>query len=203
VNVENEYLAYGGKQVDNFENFVIRSIKALNECNIEYVIIGGLTAIKYGRPRSTMDIDVIVRITPKQRKLIEALIHAFNRYDLELDLINLEASLLHGDHVPVFDKSSPYRIDLKTVNDKLDMSSLKNRRIAGFFGVETWIESPEDLIIAKLVYGEQQDEEDVLAVILAQKDDLNIPYLQKRSEEERVSAKLFMLYEELDLPKPW
>lgn len=189
--------------MDDFENFVKRSVKALNESNIEYVVIGGLTAIKYGRPRSTMDIDVIVRIDPKQEKHLDALIQTFIRNDLELDILDLETSLLQGEHVPVFDKCSPYRIDLKTVHDKLDTSSLKNRRKTEIFGVETWIESPEDLIIAKLVYGGQQDEEDVLAVILAQKDELNISYLQKRSQEEHVNAKLLVLFRELDLPKPW
>ena len=85
----------------------------------------------------------------------------------------------------------------------MDISSLKNRRKTEIFGIETWIESPEDLIIAKLVYGGQQDVEDVLAVILARKDELNISYLKKRSIEEYVTAKLLRLFEELDLPKPW
>ena len=189
--------------MDDFENFVKRSLKALHESRIEYVIIGGLTAIKYGRPRSTMDIDVVVKVDPEQRAHIEALIQAFTRYNLELDIIDLETSLLEGEHVPVFDKRSPYRIDLKTVRDKLDIARLKNRRKTRIFGIGTWIESPEDLIVAKLVYGGQQDEEDVLAVIFAQKNRLNIPYLQERATEERVRERLLALFEELDLPKPW
>jgi len=85
----------------------------------------------------------------------------------------------------------------------LILTSLRNRRKTEIFGIETWIESPEDLIVAKLVYGGQQDEEDVLAVILAQKDNLRMSYLQEKAKEERVDEKLLALFEELNLQKPW
>ena len=189
--------------VDSFENFVRRSLKALHESEIDYVIVGGLVAIKYGRPRSTVDIDVIVKVDPKRRDRIEALIQAFTWHNLEIDIVDLETRLLEGVHMSVFDNRSPYRIDLKSVRDKLDLTSLRNRRKTEIFGIETWIESPEDLIVAKLVYGGQQDEEDVLAVILAQKDNLRMSYLQEKAKEERVDEKLPALFEELNLQKPW
>lgn len=188
--------------MDSFENFARRSLKALHESGIDYVIVGGLAAIKYGRPRSTMDIDVIVKVDPKRKSHIDTLVQAFTRHELEINTLDLEKSLLEGAHVPVFDKRSPYRLDLKNVRDKLDLASLMNRRMTEIFGIETWLESPEDLIVAKLVYGGQQDEEDVLAVILAQKDSFRMSYLQERAKEERVDEKLRVLFEELKGKKP-
>lgn len=43
----------------SFERFVKRVISALNESKIDYVIVRGVAAIIYGRPRTTMDIDII------------------------------------------------------------------------------------------------------------------------------------------------
>lgn len=183
--------------LDCFEKFTRRVLKALQESGIDYVIIGGLAAIKYGRPRSTMDIDVIVKVNPKRMSHIETLIQAFTRHELKINTLDLEKSLLEGAHIPVFDKRSPYRLDLKNVHDKLDFTSFSNRRINEIFSIETWLEPPENLIVAKLVYGEQQNEEDVLAVILTQKDSLKMSYLQERAKEERVNEKLRALFEEL------
>jgi len=55
------------------------------------------------------------------------------------------------------------------------------------------MEAPEDVIIAKLVYGSAQDLEDAKAILHAQKS-LDREYLEKRAKEEGAGNKLIELY---------
>lgn len=43
-----------------FQRFITLCIRALNKSEIDYVLIGGVIVSIYGRPRSTMDLDVII-----------------------------------------------------------------------------------------------------------------------------------------------
>lgn len=48
--------------------------KALNKAKVDYVVYGGLAAILYGVPRTTGDVDLIVKLTPKNiEKLFKVL----------------------------------------------------------------------------------------------------------------------------------
>ena len=40
-------------------------LKALNKCKADYVVFGGMAAILYGVPRTTMDIDIMIDLTSK------------------------------------------------------------------------------------------------------------------------------------------
>ena len=42
---------------DTLEEFIKTVIQCLTESNIKYVILGGLAAILYGRPRTSIDVD--------------------------------------------------------------------------------------------------------------------------------------------------
>jgi len=170
----------------NFERFVKRVILALNESKINYVIIGGVAAIIYGRPRTTMDIDVIADLKLSEKGKIKKLVNIFAKYDLDVTEKEIVSALKDKSHFSVFDKITPFRIDVTGVHTKLDKIALKNRRKTVLLDLETWIEAPEDLIVAKLVYGSPQDLEDVFSIITNLKDNLNMNYLTKRAKEENV-----------------
>jgi hypothetical protein len=63
--------------------------------------------------------------------------------------------------------------------------------------LETWIEAPEDLIIAKLIYGSPQDIEDVFSVIVNIRDHLDMNYLTKRAKEENVYDMLMEIFRKI------
>ena len=43
-----------------FEDFIKRVITSLNKSDLKYVIVGGFAAIFRGKPRTTMDLDLII-----------------------------------------------------------------------------------------------------------------------------------------------
>lgn len=184
---------------NSFEGFVKRTISSLNESGIDYVIVGGFAAVIYSRSRLTMDIDVIINILPVERDLIEKLVSSFDKKELDVLYSEIITALEEKGHFSVFDKNSPFRIDMKSTFTELDRIALKNKRKLRIFDLETWIEDPCDLIIAKLIYGSQQDIEDVVSVLLDLKEELNFEYLYKRAKEEGVYDQLLKLMDALKL----
>ena len=137
-------------------------ISALEESNCEYVIVGGLVAIHYGRNRVTQDIDVVVGNCD-----IKALSNALVKQGFEFSRLELEDAFKERGRVTLFiPEDVLFHVDLKFASDDLEV--LKGR--VRDMGIDCWIESVEDIvvaiIVAKLIYGSSQDEEDVIAVLL-------------------------------------
>ncbi|BCU68721.1 hypothetical protein [Stygiolobus caldivivus] len=63
-------------------------------------------------------------------------------------------------------RSTLFHVDLKFAKDRLDYEALRGRVKGELMGVKCWLESVEDVVVAKLVYGSGQDEEDVMAILL-------------------------------------
>jgi uncharacterized protein (DUF1330 family) len=179
----------------DFTETVKAAIRALNSAGAEYVIVGGLVAIFYGRPRTTTDVDIIIdfdRTDP--RKLGDSL----KKESFDATLAEIQKALAEGSHFTVFDTQSPYRLDVQGVYKGLDEASFGRRRKGVLFGELAWIESPEDLIIAKLVYGSQQDLEDDLAILIRQKSRLDVDYLDRQAEKNKVSTTLKKLLKSVE-----
>jgi hypothetical protein len=171
----------------DFTETVKAALRALNSVNAEYAIVGGLVAIFYGRPRTTTDVDIIIdfgKTDPVKTG------DSLRKEDFEVQQTDIQKALSERSHFTVFDRKSPYRLDIQGVYNNLDEASLGGRRKSELFGERAWIESPEDLIIAKLVYGSSQDLEDALAILIRQKPALNMTYLVGQPAKNKVSSKL-------------
>jgi len=59
-------------------------IKALNTFGVEYILIGGYAVILHGLPRTTMDMDLMLKMNEQNiRKFREALKSIYNDRDIE------------------------------------------------------------------------------------------------------------------------
>jgi hypothetical protein len=178
-----------------FSNFFKFLIQALEDSKINYVIIGGLVSIHFGRPRLTQDIDVIVKGDENEiRNLawhLEERNFEFDEEDLVRNIIRLKT------HSTIFHKDFPIlHADIKGIYSELDQEVMNGKTREKIFGIDTWLESIEDNIVAKLVYGSQQDLEDALSVLIAQEERINISSLVEKSKRFKVSDKLKLIIEE-------
>lgn len=170
-----------------FQRFITLCIRALNKSEIDYVLIGGVIVSIYGRPRSTMDIDVIIEHNmEKVAKLEENL----RKESLVVGENEIKGALLEGSHCSVFDNETILRLDIKTPTRKLEEEALQNRIILTIFNEETFIQIPEEIIIAKLLYGSDQDIDDAYSIILRLKKELNYKLLRRLAERESVIEEL-------------
>jgi hypothetical protein len=181
----------------DFTETVKAALRALKNSNAEYVIVGGLIAILYGRPRTTTDVDIIINFDKTDLVKIDS---SLRKEGFDVSLADIRNALAERSHFTVFDKESPYRLDVQGVYSPLDEASFRGRRKGALFGEEAWVESPEDLIIAKLVYGSQQDLEDDLAILIQRRSRLDFNYLTQQAAKNKVSSKLRRLLESIEEP---
>lgn len=178
----------------NFEQFLQDFIKALNKSNINYVLIGGLAVNYYGRPRSTLDADIIIENDfVKIRELQKCLID--NNFLVAED--EIVDAVKEGNHCSIFwNKDILLRLDIKVPTRLLEEESLINKRKTSVFGLDLFIQIPEEIITAKLIYGSDQDHDDAYGMILRLKDQLDYQLLEKLAKREKVFDKLSSLLEE-------
>ena len=109
------------------------------QAGLEYLVIGGHAVNAYGIPRSTLDVDFLVRRDDRQRwqTLLEA-----------------EGFRLFHDHENFMQFSPPHgtewRLDVMVVNEATFVKLIADARAVKCLGVETRVPSAENLIALKL-----------------------------------------------------
>jgi len=128
---------------------------------------GALASSFYGVGRTTVDIDIVVRIAAKSQRA--ALVSALKQACLRADEKKIDAALKSDYRIATFGNSkSPYSVDvIFSVGRRLE------KRAGTIADLPTFYQKPEDLILAKLrmiratVPRERavKDEEDVRAIL--------------------------------------
>ena len=106
------------------------------------MLTGALASSYYGRPRTTLDVDVVMSV---RRKDLAKLANALTKANLDVQEERL-LTAWRSEHViaTVEDRKSPHTLDIMFTDRKLEM------RAGHILGVPTWYQSAESLILAKL-----------------------------------------------------
>lgn len=183
-----------------FKEFVIKVIEILENSDIEYVIVGGIAAIYYGQPRSTEDIDIIVDLKFTEKEKIEKLCWLFTKNGFKImgNCDGIIESLKEKSHITIYDQNYIFRVDLQGIYNRLNVLAFEGRRRVKIFDREAWLQSPEDLIIAKLTYYvSNRDMRDVVAIIKNSFDLIDMNRLMRLAEEFGIKEKVEMLLEKM------
>jgi len=142
----------------------------LEEARIPYCIVGGLAAIAYGRPRLTLDADLVIALAPHH---LQALMKAFPIEDFYLppeEVLLAEIQRESRGHFNIIHQHSALRADCYlSGKSPLARWELENRRrMPGPFG-DGWFAPPESVIVNKLLFyregGSQKHLEDIRAMM--------------------------------------
>jgi predicted nucleotidyltransferase len=130
-------------------------LQALNEFQVEYLIVGGYAVMKYTEPRYTKDLDVWVHNSaPNSDRVFRAL--AKFGAPLSQDGITPE-SFTKGQIVYQIGVA-PVRIDILTRISGVQFSDgWRNRVESTFFGVPVHVIALDDLIMNKQAMGRSAD----------------------------------------------
>jgi len=160
------------------EEVVRDACKVFSSLRIRYVIVGGVSVNLLGRARSTFDVDAIADIDSVDA---ERLVKAFEENGFEVSREDVEEALRARSHFSIHDSRSEYRIDCKgayTVNEKRALSERRRLRVADTF---IFVDSAENLIAMKLLYGSEQDILDAESVYVRQRSRLNLRRIAARA----------------------
>src|ERR1700749_60105 len=130
-------------------------LQLLNECEVEYLIVGGFAVMKYGEPRYTKNLDLWVH-NSRQNSL--RVVEALKKFGAPVDHDKVTAETLTDKKVVYQIGIAPVRIDLLTDITAVNFPDAWSRRVAGtFFGVPVHFISLEDLAANKQALGRSSD----------------------------------------------
>lgn len=132
---------------------LLKLITAFLETNhISYMITGAWSAIFYGRPRASHDIDFVVEISPKD---IEKIVLAFGNLPGEF-LIQPEGikdAIKHKSMFNIIHLPTMLKLDFWILtNAKFDKSRFKRRKRVKILNQDMEIATAEDTILQKLIW---------------------------------------------------
>jgi hypothetical protein len=169
-----------------FEEFTLKLLSTLNDCGVDYIVVGGVAAVYYGRSRSTTDCDVILSLEKEQ---LAGFSECMRKHGFQVREHDVIEGFKDKSHFNAYYGATAFRADFSWKKGTLAEHGFERAKEAELFGIRARMEAPEDVIIAKLVYGSPQDLDDAKAILFGQKK-LDKEYMKRRAAEEKVSDKL-------------
>jgi hypothetical protein len=125
----------------------------LESSGLAYCLVGGLAAIAYGRPRLTLDADLVLALEPGQVDLLLRVFPAEDFYLPPKEVLQAEAGRDSRGHFNIIHQHSALRADCYFPGrSELALWELENRRrLAAPFG-DAWFAPPEAVIVSKLLF---------------------------------------------------
>ncbi len=144
---------------------------------------GALAASYYGTPRTTMDVDIVVKVA--RGNLRARLILPLRKAGLKVNEGRINEAFKSGYKIITFrDKKTPFTLDVILSDKKLE------KKAGSILGLPTFFQTPEGLVLSKLrmikatVPKERalKDEDDVRAILRYTK--VNMKTLKRRARRE-------------------
>ncbi|MFW6142497.1 MAG: hypothetical protein ACOC53_08070 [Candidatus Saliniplasma sp.] len=124
-----------------------------------------IAVIVYGNPRTTVDIDLVVKLNETD---IDDFAAYLQKEGFFSDPKDMKRAFENQIYFSAEEKDSLFRLDIKGVYDRREEVTLKNRKEIEFEGITIYLASPEDTIAHKLYYGSEQDIEDAESIYVRQ-----------------------------------
>ena len=163
----------------NEELDVLKNIsKQLEDAKVFYMISGSMAANYYTVPRMTRDIDVVLELVPGDIERIIQLLDKTFWIDSEMAVREAELRGMFN----IIHKNYLIKVDCIVGKDsEFQKSAFKRRKQIKIEGQPVWLISPEDLILAKLLWAQDSLSElqlnDVRHVL--ERKDLDRDYLNR------------------------
>jgi predicted nucleotidyltransferase len=130
-------------------------LQALNDYEVEYLIVGGYAVMKYTEPRYTKDLDVWVNHSSQNSVRV---FHALAKFGAPLKPDGVTPETFASQKIVYQIGVAPIRIDILTNIDGVHFAGAwPNRVESAFFGVPVHLISLDDLIANKRAAGRSRD----------------------------------------------
>ena len=170
------------------------AVQAMDRAGVAYLLIGGVAGSAYGRPLSTLDIDLFVRPDEAEKAL----------HSLESLGFDTQRTAPHWLYKAYMEGVVIDVIFCSSGDIYLDDAMLERSRVAEVHGAQVRLISPEDLIVLKALAHSEPTARywfDALAVVA--RSPIDWPYLLKRARHGPKRILSFLLFaQSLDLPVP-
>ncbi len=178
------------------EELAMKVIAACEVEKLDHMITGAFAYNYYAIPRSTKDVDIVVDVTGEGK--ISRLI---NRLEPEIEFrgqVQFDTLTWGKRHIGRPVENSTLEVELFELFDDAFVQSQFHRRqrlVVPQIAMETWIPTPEDIVVQKLRWGRAKDLDDARDVLATEDPDtLDMPYIENwcavHNTTERLHAAL-------------
>jgi hypothetical protein len=155
------------------EDLALKVVEAAEVTGVPFMAVGAIAAGTYGVPRSTKDVDLLVAVDIGGG--IAAMISRLSGV-VDFDPQVVFDTLTWGRrHVGVSRFSPPYKVELFEVFDDPFVTEEFRRRREVYVPIlqrNTWLPTPEDVVVQKLRWGRSKDLDDARDVLAVQGPEL-------------------------------
>lgn len=165
-----------------------RIVSLLEQAAIHHMIAGSFASTYYGAVRMTQDIDIVV--DPKMTALL-AFIRSMPENLYYVDEHAARDALQRRSMFNVMDMQTGWKIDFIIRKARpFSIAEFERRKPARLFDVDTFVASPEDVILAKLEWsamsGSERQLADIAGMLRAKQADLDVIYIEKWARDLKV-----------------
>lgn len=176
-------------------DFIGRLTAALEAAGVEYMICGSVASFFHGVPRTTQDVDLVVRLDPGQ---VEALLAQLPEEQFYVSEVAAKDAARRRRQFNVIDLQTGWKADLIVQKDRaFSRVEFARRERVVLLGVSAWVASAEDTILAKLEWsarsGSDRQVEDARGVAQVQGETLDVVYLEEWAEALGLTHRLRLI----------
>ena len=177
-------------------------LRRLNSLAVDYYVTGSMASNYWGVPRTTHDLDFVVRI---DRSDVKSLVAAFAG-DFYVDELAVNAAFAPPYQFNAIDTRSALKVDFWQPSPRAFDQEILNRRVKKTIeGTPAWFATAEDVILHKLVWNRitpsDRQMRDAAGVWAVQKSSLDLEYLWKWADELSLRDDLQKIVSEEIRPK--
>ena len=162
------------------EQLATAVLDACEASNVDHMLTGAFAHGLYGIPRSTKDVDVVLSISTGDpiREVVTRLAGVVEfEPQVQFDTLTWGKRLVGESH-----GNPPFKVELFELFDDPFVQSQFHRRRRLFseqIQSETWLPTPEDVIVQKLRWGRSKDLDDARDVLAVQgPETLDMDYIE-------------------------
>ncbi len=179
------------------KNLILKIIPIFNELGIRYFITGGYAVSVWGRPRTTFDVDIVVELIEPQVKPLAVALRKISEAGY-IDEDTAKEAIRNKSEFNFIDPDTGLKVDFWiSKGDKMSSEEYKRRIAYKINNEEVYFISPEDLILSKLRWHNQDVSsrhiEDIESVFKISGDKLDKKYLIKKSKGQEYEELLMEL----------
>jgi hypothetical protein len=161
--------------------FLKKVVDDLERLNIPYMLVGSYASMSYGKPRMTLDVDVVVALTPQ---LIDPLCSAFPPPDYYVAREAVADAVRKRFQFNILHTTDGHKLDvIMSQTDNWGLSQMARRRkIQIATGIVGYAASPEDIILGKMKYyregGSEKHLSDMAGIMQVSGENIDRQYLE-------------------------
>ena len=167
------------------EDLLSRLSPILEQSQVPYMLTGSVAGSAHGKPRSTLDLDIV--IAPSRTQLL-ALMREFPSDRYYADEQQALNAFANRSQFNVIDFATSWKVDFIIAEDsEYGRTAISRRKLMDVAGSAMYVASAEDVVIAKLRWAKLGDSDrqlqDAAAIVSTQGSNLDIPYLERWLDE--------------------